>query len=81
MIHENASIIGMLGDDTIAILDQKGVLEIWEAQTKLRQMNLKTPKADTQIVSLNGSSNGKFFALEILKADGRKTYELYNRRR
>ncbi|NBT61915.1 MAG: hypothetical protein EBT02_09075, partial [Planctomycetia bacterium] len=79
LIHENASIIGMLGTDTIAILDQKGVLEIWDGQTKLRQMNLKTPKADIQIVSLIGSSGGKFFALEILKEDGRKTYELYNR--
>jgi hypothetical protein len=79
LIHENASIIGMLGTDTIAILDQKGVLEIWDGQTKLRQMKLKTPKADIQIVSLIGSSGGKFFALEILKEDGRKTYELYNR--
>jgi len=79
LIHENASIIGMLGNDTIAILDQKGALEIWQGTSKLSQMNLKTPKADTQIVSLIGSSNGKFFALEILKADGRKTYELYNR--
>lgn len=80
LIHENAYIIGMLGNDGIAILDQKGALEIWQGTSKLSQMNLSNLKADYQIVSLIGSSTGKFFALEILKSDGRKTYEVYDRK-
>ena len=40
---------------------------------------MKKLNEDWQIVSINGSKNGKFFALEILKGDGRKTYKLYNR--